>query len=95
MDQQRRVQTILTRVLISSCYERRYLMNAAIPSNTNARMMTQTSAIATVMPADIVVMSIILDWLPEMKSLRDLSFSRRLAKRQSGQEFNLVTVCFA
>lgn len=35
-------------------------MNAAIPSTTNAMMMMQTSTIATVIPADIVVMSIIL-----------------------------------
>ena len=47
-------------------------MNAAIPSTTNARMMRQTSTIATVIPADIVVMSIILNCFPEMRPLRDL-----------------------
>ena len=36
-------------------------MNAAIPSTTNARMMRQTSTIATTIPPDIVVMSIILN----------------------------------
>jgi hypothetical protein len=37
-------------------------MNAAIPSTTNARMMRQTSTIATVIPAGIVVMSMAADW---------------------------------
>jgi hypothetical protein len=37
-------------------------MNAAIPSTTNAMMMTQTSTIAAVIPVDIVVMSIILNY---------------------------------
>jgi hypothetical protein len=40
-------------------------MNAAIPSTKNARMMTQTRTIATVIPADIVVMSIIMNCSPK------------------------------
>jgi hypothetical protein len=36
-------------------------MNAAIPSTTNARMTRQTSTIATAVPADIVVMSIVMN----------------------------------
>jgi hypothetical protein len=46
-------------------------MNAAIPSTKKARMMMQTRTIATVIPADIVVMSIIMNcslkWAPFAK----------------------------
>jgi hypothetical protein len=37
-------------------------MNAAIPSTMKARVMMQTSTIAAVIPADIVVMSIITNF---------------------------------
>ena len=53
-------------------------MNAAIPSTTNARTMRQASTIATAIPADIVVMSIISSLLPEMRPLRDLQLSAEL-----------------
>jgi hypothetical protein len=53
-------------------------MNAAIPSTTNARMVRQTSAIATAIPADIVDMSIVMNLLPEMRPLRDLQLSTEL-----------------
>jgi hypothetical protein len=55
-------------------------MLAAIPSTKNARMMTQTRTIATVIPADIVVMSIMNRSL-KMSSLRDFQLLRRPAKR--------------
>jgi hypothetical protein len=55
-------------------------MNAAIPSTTNAWMMRQTSTIATAIPADIVVMSIVMNLLPEMRPLRDLQLSTELRR---------------
>ena len=67
-------------------------MNAAIPSTTNARMMRQTTTIAAAIPADIVVMSIVMNLLPEMRPLRDPQLSTEL-RQPANAEVALSFAC--